>query len=188
MKILLAIQATGNGHISRAQAIYPILQKYGEVDQSFTENPDDLINNISDLVVDLSGDITNSLVYLPRLMEYKKSILIADKILLSDHAELIFSKARENNVRVLIGSCVSSSLPINISKNSPYYDGSDCKEVRGNGSTEVSSAILEDIFYFYFLYYYCSQIVLMLKTSQKKLQILHRYASPLNLVSIVQRQ
>jgi len=32
MKILLAIQATGNGHISRAQAIYPILQKYGEVD------------------------------------------------------------------------------------------------------------------------------------------------------------
>jgi len=124
-------------------------QKYGEVDQSFTENPDDLINNISDLVVDLSGDITNSLVYLPRLMEYKKSILIADKILLSDHAELIFSKARENNVRVLIGSCVSSSLPINISKNSPYYDGSDCKEVRGNGSTEVSSAILEDIFYFY---------------------------------------
>lgn len=32
MKILLAIQATGNGHISRAQAIHPILQKYGEVD------------------------------------------------------------------------------------------------------------------------------------------------------------
>lgn len=32
MKILLAIQATGNGHISRAQAIYPILKKYGEVD------------------------------------------------------------------------------------------------------------------------------------------------------------
>lgn len=32
MKILYAIQATGNGHISRARDIIPLLQKYGEVD------------------------------------------------------------------------------------------------------------------------------------------------------------
>jgi len=32
MKILYAIQATGNGHLSRAHAILPILMKYGEVD------------------------------------------------------------------------------------------------------------------------------------------------------------
>jgi len=31
MKILLAIQGTGNGHISRARDIYPELKKYGEV-------------------------------------------------------------------------------------------------------------------------------------------------------------
>jgi uncharacterized protein (TIGR00661 family) len=32
MKILYAIQGTGNGHISRAREIVPLLQKYGEVD------------------------------------------------------------------------------------------------------------------------------------------------------------
>lgn len=32
MKILLAIQGTGNGHLSRAEDIYPELCKYGEVD------------------------------------------------------------------------------------------------------------------------------------------------------------
>lgn len=32
MKILYAIQGTGNGHISRAKEIVPLLQQYGEVD------------------------------------------------------------------------------------------------------------------------------------------------------------
>ena len=32
MKILFAIQGTGNGHISRAREIVPLLQKYGELD------------------------------------------------------------------------------------------------------------------------------------------------------------
>lgn len=32
MKILFAIQGTGNGHISRAKDVYPILKQYGDVD------------------------------------------------------------------------------------------------------------------------------------------------------------
>ena len=32
MKIFYAIQATGNGHISRAMELLPYLQHYGEVD------------------------------------------------------------------------------------------------------------------------------------------------------------
>lgn len=32
MKILFAVQGTGNGHVSRARDIYPILAEYGEVD------------------------------------------------------------------------------------------------------------------------------------------------------------
>jgi uncharacterized protein (TIGR00661 family) len=32
MKILFAIQGTGNGHLSRAREVVPLLQKYGEVD------------------------------------------------------------------------------------------------------------------------------------------------------------
>ena len=32
MKILYSVQATGNGHISRAMELYPLLKEYGEVD------------------------------------------------------------------------------------------------------------------------------------------------------------
>ena len=32
MKILYAIQGTGNGHVSRAREIIPILKKYGDLD------------------------------------------------------------------------------------------------------------------------------------------------------------
>ena len=32
MKILYAIQGTGNGHLSRALEIIPLLKEYGEVD------------------------------------------------------------------------------------------------------------------------------------------------------------
>jgi hypothetical protein len=32
MKILYAIQGTGNGHVSRAREVIPILQQYGDVD------------------------------------------------------------------------------------------------------------------------------------------------------------
>lgn len=32
MKILYSVQATGNGHISRAMELMPFLQQYGEVD------------------------------------------------------------------------------------------------------------------------------------------------------------
>jgi UDP-N-acetylglucosamine:LPS N-acetylglucosamine transferase len=32
MKIFYAIQATGNGHISRATQLYPYLKKFGSVD------------------------------------------------------------------------------------------------------------------------------------------------------------
>ena len=32
MKILYALQGTGNGHLTRAQKILPILENYGELD------------------------------------------------------------------------------------------------------------------------------------------------------------
>jgi len=38
MKILYSVQATGNGHISRASEILPLLQKYGEVDIMLSGN------------------------------------------------------------------------------------------------------------------------------------------------------
>ena len=42
MKILYAIQGTGNGHLSRANVIIPLLQKYGEVDVLVSSGDHDL--------------------------------------------------------------------------------------------------------------------------------------------------
>ena len=114
------------------------ISKYNDPEYNFTQNPEDVINDKSDLVLDLTSDIENSINYLPKLIDSKKSILLANKIFLSDHSESIFKKAKENNVSVLIGSCISSSLPIRLSKNNPYYNGSEYKEVRGNGADEFA--------------------------------------------------
>jgi uncharacterized protein (TIGR00661 family) len=46
MKIFYAVQATGNGHISRAQQIYPYLKKYGEVDFFISGNNSNLDFNL----------------------------------------------------------------------------------------------------------------------------------------------
>lgn len=46
MKIFYAIQATGNGHISRAIQLYPYLQKFGEVDFFMSGNNASLNVNI----------------------------------------------------------------------------------------------------------------------------------------------
>ncbi len=46
MKIFYAIQATGNGHISRAIQLYPYLQKFGEVDFFLSGNNANLEVNL----------------------------------------------------------------------------------------------------------------------------------------------
>lgn len=46
MKIFYAIQATGNGHISRAQQIYPYLKEFGEVDFFLSGNNANLDYNL----------------------------------------------------------------------------------------------------------------------------------------------
>jgi homoserine dehydrogenase len=123
--------------------------KHFEEKYNFTENPEDIYTNSSDLIIDLMNNVDYSVDYLPKIMSHKKSVLIAGKIFLSEHGELIFKNARENDVRVLIGSCISADLPINLSTKNPYYTGQEYKESRGNNSADVSAAILEDIFYFY---------------------------------------
>ena len=42
MKILYAIQGTGNGHVSRAYEVVPELQKYGKVDLLLSGNQCDI--------------------------------------------------------------------------------------------------------------------------------------------------
>jgi uncharacterized protein (TIGR00661 family) len=46
MKIFYAVQATGNGHISRAREIIPLLSKYGEVDVFLSGNNYGLKNDL----------------------------------------------------------------------------------------------------------------------------------------------
>lgn len=46
MKIFYAVQATGNGHISRAQQLYPYIKKFGEVDFFLSGNNANLDSNL----------------------------------------------------------------------------------------------------------------------------------------------
>lgn len=46
MRILYAIQATGNGHISRAMELMPYLQQYGQVDVFLSGNNSNLFPNL----------------------------------------------------------------------------------------------------------------------------------------------
>ena len=46
MKIFYAVQATGNGHISRAIEILPILKKYGDVDVFLSGSNHSLKNDL----------------------------------------------------------------------------------------------------------------------------------------------
>jgi hypothetical protein len=43
MKIFYAVQATGNGHISRAMELLPYLKKYGQVDIFLSGNNSHLV-------------------------------------------------------------------------------------------------------------------------------------------------
>ena len=47
MKVLYAVQATGNGHISRAQVLVPILKKFAHVDVLVSGTSADLNTRIS---------------------------------------------------------------------------------------------------------------------------------------------
>ncbi len=123
--------------------------KHLDENYNFTDCPSDILTNRSDMVVDVMDNIEYSLKYLPQVFAAKKSVLIVGKIFLSEHGEFLFKQAKANDAQILIGSCISSDMPIHISTKNPYYTSEEYKVKRGNNSAEVSSAILEDIFYFY---------------------------------------
>lgn len=123
--------------------------KYLDKNYNFTDDFLDILINKSDLIIDVMNNVEYSLECLSKIFASKKSILITNKILLSEHGEFLFKQAKINEVQILIGSCISSDMPIHISTKNPYYTGEEYKVKRGNNSAEVSSAIIEDIFYFY---------------------------------------
>ena len=90
MKILFAIQGTGNGHISRAREIVPLLQQYGEVDLlvSGTEAEVSLVQPLKykfhgfSFVFGTTGGVDNwatfKLMNLPRLFSDMFSLPLKD--------------------------------------------------------------------------------------------------------------
>ena len=123
--------------------------KYSEKLNQFTSDENDIINDSSDLVIDLLNNIDYSLDLLPKITDQKKSLIIVGKIFLSENIKFLNEITFKNDVKFLIGSCVSSDFPIKISLNNPYFDGNEYLNERGNSSTEISAAIMEDIFYYY---------------------------------------
>ena len=116
---------------------------------NFTEDINDILFDNSDLVIDLMNNVDTSLEYFTKIVQHNKPIVVTNKVFLSEHGNKIFDLSKENRTKVLIGSCISTDMPILVSRLNPYFSGSDRLEKRGRSSSDIASAILEDIFYFY---------------------------------------
>lgn len=124
--------------------------RYSNVSEYMTTDLEDILQNQSDIVIDLSNNIKFSLEILPKIAAAGKSIMVLGKVFLSEHGKFVSSLEKEYGIKVLIGACISADLPLNISDSNPmYYPGVNYIEKRGNSSDQVCTAIFEELIYFY---------------------------------------
>lgn len=124
--------------------------RYNEVLDNMTTNIQDLLDGPSNVIIDLTNNTDFSLSSMPKFAAAGKSILVANKILLSEHGKTIFDIQKQYGVKVLIGACLSADSPIHISPENPLYvPGKNYLEKRGNSSDQICAAIFEELLYFY---------------------------------------
>jgi homoserine dehydrogenase len=124
--------------------------RYKNVPDNMTTDLEDILQNESDIVIDLSNNIDFSLEALPKIAAAGKSIMVLGKVFLAEHGKFIFNLEKQYGIKVSIGACVSSDLPINISDSNPLrYPGRNYVEKRGNSSDQVCTAIFEELIHFY---------------------------------------
>ncbi|EFI42031.1 homoserine dehydrogenase [Peptoniphilus sp. oral taxon 386] len=79
----------------------------------FTDNFEDIINDEEILlIVEMTGDLENSYMYIKRAIENKKNVVTANKAVVSEYFEEFTELAKKNNVAFLYESSVAASLPI----------------------------------------------------------------------------
>ncbi len=82
-------------------------------DINLTDNPDDILNDgdIS-IIVELMGGLHPSLEYMLRAMEAGKHVITANKDVVAQFGEQLFSKAEEHDVDFMFEASVGGGIPI----------------------------------------------------------------------------
>jgi len=79
----------------------------------FTEDPYEITRNPGiDIVVELIGGVEKTFVYIKNAIKNKKSIVTANKALLSEKGKEIFKLAKKNNVYIGFEASVAGAIPI----------------------------------------------------------------------------
>ncbi|MCM8806638.1 MAG: homoserine dehydrogenase [Candidatus Omnitrophica bacterium] len=110
------------------------------------KNPEEIINDENiDIVVELIGGIDYAYEFIMKSIEKRKSIVTANKYLLSKYGEEIFKKAKEKKVYIGFEGSVAGAIPvIKVLKES--FMGNKITKILGilNGTTNF---ILSEMFY-----------------------------------------
>ncbi|HOV21775.1 MAG TPA: homoserine dehydrogenase [bacterium] len=105
--------------------------------EKFVSSPEDIINDPEiDIFVELIGGISPSYEYVVKAIENKKSVVTANKALISEKGKELFEKSKQANVYIGFEGSVGGAIPvINILKES--FIGNKIMTVMGilNGTT-----------------------------------------------------
>jgi len=110
------------------------------------ESPDEIIyDNEIDIVVELIGGTDYAYEFVKKSIENKKSVVTANKALISKYGEEIFNLAKEKNVYIGFEASVAGSIPI-IKSLKESFIGNKITKIFGilNGTTNY---ILSEMFY-----------------------------------------
>ena len=84
-------------------------KKHSEV---LTTDIEEFFSKESDIVVEVMGEITKSLVYVKRALNSKKHVVTANKDLLAEYGEELFELANENGVALKFEASVGGGIPV----------------------------------------------------------------------------
>ncbi|MGB9677999.1 MAG: homoserine dehydrogenase, partial [Candidatus Ratteibacteria bacterium] len=120
--------------------------KLSEFKKFAAENPKEIIENGDiDIVVELIGGIDDAYEFVVKSIENKKSVVTANKALISKFGKEIFNKAKEKNVYIGFEGSVAGAIPI-IKSLKESFAGNKITKILGilNGTTNF---ILSEMYY-----------------------------------------
>ncbi|MBU3133588.1 homoserine dehydrogenase [Clostridium gasigenes] len=77
-----------------------------------TTDIEEFFSKESDIVVEVMGEITKSLIYVKRALNLKKHVVTANKDLLAEYGEELFELANENGVALKFEASIGGGIPV----------------------------------------------------------------------------
>ncbi|MCM8804255.1 MAG: homoserine dehydrogenase [Candidatus Omnitrophica bacterium] len=121
-------------------------EKLSKFEKLIAKSPEEIVLNENiDIVVELIGGIDDAYEFISKAIENKKSVVTANKALISKYGEEIFKKAREKKVYIGFEASVAGAIPI-IKSLRESFIGNKITKIVGilNGTTNY---ILSEMYY-----------------------------------------